>query len=180
MFLVGCSIFENFTGHIQEHVFTNLHLAETGRPVEKGLQFPTYTYDLTQSPPVRISSRFSENLSKALAYMPRSAFISSKLCPTFPKRGSRDILDDLEMKLQTYLLFKKLRNTISHGSFDTSIPTQFEIVQTVVTAAHQGQPTKVTTSKSPSGEYYITHYNVIGFLMLLIDGSGYRFSLSYL
>ena len=169
MFLVGCSIFENFTSHLQDLVSEKLNLRMRDRPIEKGLQFPTYTYDLTRSPPVRLEGTFEKDLTDALEFLQPRGFLASKLCPAFPMRDSRNMIEDLEMKLQTYLLFKKLRNTIAHGRFDETIPTQYKIVQEIVTHAHQGQPVKVSVSRSNQGRYYLSHHNVIGFIMLLLS-----------
>jgi hypothetical protein len=79
------------------------------------------------------------------------------------------MLEDLELRLHTYLLFKKLRNSIAHGTFDSDIPGQFRIVEEVVTAQSQGLPQKVTISKDGPADYFVTLYDVIGFLALVLN-----------
>jgi hypothetical protein len=169
IFLVCCSIYENFTNHIQKKIPPPPGSALSFRPIEKGFQFPTNKYDLGVNPPVRSTHRYSDNLTRALSYFPISAFMKENLCPLYPTRNGRNMLADLELRLHTYLLFKKLRNSIVHGTFDSDIPGQYRIVEEVVTAQSQGLPKKVTISKDSAAEYFVTLYDVIGFIALLLN-----------
>lgn len=166
-FLVACSVFENFTGALQELVALP---SGKGRPIEKGFQFPALSFDPSVSPPTSKASSFKDNWKKALALLPSSAFMITNTLPTFPTRpNGRDCLSDFEMKMQAYLLFKKLRNTIAHGDFDKDIPHQFEVVDKIVNVAALGINGKATISHDGSGEYYVTYYDVVGFVGLLLS-----------
>jgi hypothetical protein len=169
MFLVCCSIYENFTSHIQDKLPIAPGASPLFRPVEKGFQFPATNYDVSVSPPARGPSIYSDNVTRALSYFPMSEFMKTHLSPTFPLHNGRHILDDLDLKLHTYLLFKKLRNSISHGRFDSDIPRQYKAVSAVVTAESQGVGQKVTISTDGTTNYFVTLYDVVGFIALLLN-----------
>jgi hypothetical protein len=169
MFLICCSIYENYAGQLQGVISKVLGRSISNRQIEKGFQFPATSYDLNVSPPVVTVCKFTENLSKALNYLPTSSFMVSHLCPHFPLRNGRQMLDDLDLKLHTYLLFKKLRNSIVHGNFDPDIPLQYKIVDGVVTKAAQGLPKKISVSTDGSGSFFLTLYDVVGFVGLLLN-----------
>jgi hypothetical protein len=169
MFLVCCSVFENFTSHLQDLVFVQLGKKSKTRPIEKGLQFPSHDFDFSITPPSMIPSNFSDKISIALTHLPASAFMISQISAIFPVIGARNIIDDLEMKMHTYLLFKKLRNSIAHGRFDDKIPHQHDIVANVVTEDALGMRVKPSISTDESGNYFIKLYVVIGFTSLLLN-----------
>ena len=168
MFLVCCSIYENFTSHVQDAVIASTGASGSSRPIEKGFQFPSTDYDLTAVPPNLIGSIYSTNINVALSHFPLSTFMVSHLLPTYPHLQGRNLLEDFEKKMHTYLLFKMLRNSISHGRFDTKIPRQHEIVDKMVDAASQGVARKITLSTSGLGDYYVTLFDVVGFTSLLL------------
>ncbi|EKE67184.1 hypothetical protein P24_18824 [Oceanibaculum indicum P24] len=169
-FLVACSVFENFTSALQDLVAQSNGIAINNRRIEKGFQFPALSFDLNVSPPTSTASSYRDNWKTALALLPQSAFMIGRTLPTFPTRpNGQNILSDFEMKMQAYLLFKKLRNTIVHGNFDPDIPDQFEVVDKIVDVAALGMNSKATISHDGSGEYYITYYDVVGFVALLLS-----------
>lgn len=169
-FLVACSVFENFTAAIQDLAVPRKGNGVGNRPIEKGFQFPALSFDPSVLPPKSKAASFKDNWRKALALLPQSNFMVDRTLSTFPTRpNGRDILLDFEMKMQAYLLFKKLRNTISHGKFDEDIPHQFDVVDQVVDVEALGMKNKATISHDGNGEYYITYYDVVGFVALLLS-----------
>lgn len=169
MFLVCCSIYENFTSHIQDIFIPKSTKSNQQRPIEKGLQFPSTRYEFKNSSYQKTKGNYSDNLNKAISHMPASNFMKEHLCQLFPMRDQRNILDDLEDKLHTYLLFKKLRNSIAHGRFDSGIMDQFKVVDEAITARAQNLTNKVSISTDGNGNYFVNLYNVIGFVALLLN-----------
>jgi hypothetical protein len=170
MFLVTCSIFENFTSHLQDLVFDKSGVTSTSRnrQLEKGFQFPSFDYDLTHAPARRVPSAFSDRLNLALAQLPTSDFMTSQTSASFPVVHGRDVIEDLEMKMHAYLLFKKLRNSIAHGRFDSNIPHQYEVVDKIITIDALDMRTKPLLSTDGRGNYFIRLYDVIGFTSLIL------------
>ncbi len=165
MFLVSCSIFENFTGAVQNLVTPNA----SGRTIEKGFQFPSKDIDFSTTPPTYSATSSINHWKNALTLLPNSQFMVSRILPNFPiDANNRDVLDDFEEKMQTYLLFKKFRNTIAHGSFDLKIPHSFRIVDELVSKEALGLGNKPSLSFQNS-EYYLTFYSVVGFVGLLLS-----------
>ncbi len=169
MFLVCCSIYENFTSHLQDIVPSPPGASSSHRYIEKGLQFPSTDYDMSAAPPTPSASPYSDTLARAISLLPTSHFMQSHVCPTFPIRDGRNVIDDLEAKLHTYLLYKKLRNSISHGRFDATIPHHYDIVYHVVTSKAQGSSRKSSISTDGKGNYFVSLYDVVGFISVLLN-----------
>lgn len=168
MFLVACSIYENFTSAVQHTGMAGGSSAT--RVIEKGFQFPATHIDRSTNPATVTPSPYRDNWRSALGHLPQSNFMVAQTFPSFPIDGrGRNILDDFEAKMQVYLLFKKFRNTIAHGGFDTSIPEQFEVVSHEINATDIGTRHKPILSKDAAGVFSLDHYNVIGFLALLLS-----------
>jgi len=138
------------------------------RQLEKGFQFPSFDYDLTHAPARRVPSAFSDRLNLALAQLPTSDFMTSQTSASFPVVHGRDVIEDLEMKMHAYLLFKKLRNSIAHGRFDSNIPHQYEVVDKIITIDALDMRTKPLLSTDGRGNYFIRLYDVIGFTSLIL------------
>ncbi|MFG1210930.1 hypothetical protein V5F72_00735 [Xanthobacter flavus] len=164
MFLVSCSIFENFTGAVQDMVVPG----SSARIIEKGFQFPSKAIDFNTTPPTFSPTPSQNHWRNAMTLLPPSPFMISRTLPNFPlDTRNRNIHDDFEEKMQTYLLFKKFRNTIAHGEFDPKIPHSFRIVDEVVSKDALGLRTKPSLSFANS-QYFLTFYNVVGFVGLLL------------
>ncbi|MFY8095167.1 MAG: hypothetical protein ACOVN0_16935 [Niveispirillum sp.] len=165
MFLVSCSIFENFTGAVQDMVAPGA----SSRIIEKGFQFPSEAIDFATIPPARSRTSSQDHWQRAMTLLPSSPFMISRILPSFPvDTNNRSILSDFEEKMQTYLLFKKFRNTIVHGNFDNKIPHCFRVVDEVVSKEALGLRTKPSISFVDS-QYFLTFYNVVGFVGLLLS-----------
>ncbi|MGB3025823.1 hypothetical protein [Paradevosia shaoguanensis] len=165
MFLVSCSIFENFTGAVQDVVLPGTN----ARIIEKGFQFPSKAIDFSTTPPTYSPTPSQNHWQNAMTLLSTSPFMISRTLPTFPiDANSRNILDDFEEKMQTYLLFKKFRNTIAHGDFDPKIPHSFRVVDELVSKEALGLRIKPSLSFVNS-EYFLTFYNVVGFVGLLLS-----------
>ncbi|WP_436642192.1 hypothetical protein [Microbaculum sp. FT89] len=165
MFLVSCSIFENFTGAVQDLVGPS----SSARIIEKGFQFPSKAIDFSTTPPTYSPTTSQNHWQNAMTLLPTSPYMVSRILPNFPADAkNRNILDDFEEKMQTYLLFKKFRNTIAHGDFDPKIPHCFRIVDEVVSKDALGLRFKPSLSLVNS-EYFLTFFNVVGFVGLLLS-----------
>jgi hypothetical protein len=102
-------------------------------------------------------------MSDAIKHFPVSLFMKNHIMKDFPIRNNRDFYDDFDMKMQTYILFKKFRNCLLHGGEDRGIDDIYDFLNNHILKEFQGSKSKICIDKTVDG-YRINHFGSVGFL----------------